>query len=115
MKWRQILTVGVVIIPMALIIGVTFWISLQLNRPQELPQEVALIAVMVITMGMVITASFFTAWLHRSIGPPGSEAETGLVFRESIKRYAWVAAPIASGYGLAQIVRTVAEIIVQTP
>lgn len=114
MIWHQIRTVGVVIL-LVLNVGMMFWISLQLNRPQELAQEVALIAVMVITMGAVIAASFSTALIHSSIGPPGSEAETGLVFRESIKRYAWVAAPIASGYGLAQIVRTVAEIIVQTP
>lgn len=111
MNQQQGIVFSVVFTLMAMIIGVLLWIPLQLN----LPQELGLIAVMVITIGAVITASFFTALIHRSIGPPGSEAETGLVFRESIKRYAWVAAPIASGYGLAQIVRTVAEIIAQTP
>ena len=115
MIWHQIRTIVAVITLLVLIIGPLLWIPLQLNRPQELPQEVALIVVMVITIGAVITASFFTALIHRLIGPPSSEAETGLVFRESIKRYAWVAAPIASGYGLTQIVRTVAEIIAQTP
>lgn len=95
----------------ALFVATLFWISLQFNPPPEL----ALVAVLVITMGSVIGASFLTARIHRWIGPPGSDAETGTVFRESIKRYALVATPLASGYGIAQIVRTVAEVIVQAP
>lgn len=95
----------------ALLVVIVFWVSLQLDPPRELE----LFATLFITMGTVITAAFITALLHRLIGPPSSAADTGLVFRESIKRYAWIAAPIASGYGIAQIVRTVAEIIAQTP
>ena len=98
-----------VVCGVGLIIGMMFWFSLQLDPPQEL----ALIAVLVITIGTVIIAAFITATIHRLIGPPGSEAVTGLVFRESIKRYAWVAAPIASGYGITQIVRTVGDVIVR--
>ena len=94
----------------ALIVGLLFWVSLQLNPPREL----ALIAVLVITMGTVIIAAFITAMIHRVVGPASSSSATGLVFRESIKRYAWLAAPIAGGYGIADIVRTVAEIIVQS-
>ena len=94
-----------------LFVAVLFWISLQFDPPPQL----ALVAVLDITMGSVIGAAYLTAQVHRWIGPPGSDAETGMVFRESIKRYAWIAAPIASGYGIAQIVRTVAEVIVQTP
>ena len=91
------------------IVGMMFWISLQLDPPKEL----ALIAVLLITMGTVITAALITAMIYRLIGAPDSGATTGLVFRESIKRYAWVAAPIASGYGITQIVRTVGDIIVR--
>lgn len=98
-----------VVCGVGLIIGMMFWFSLQLDPPQEL----ALIAVLVITIGTVIIAAFITATIHRLIGPPGSEAVTGLVFRESSKRYAWVAAPIASGYGITQIVRTVGDVIVR--
>ena len=92
------------------IIGMMLWIAIQLRPPQE---ELALIAVLVITMGTVITAAFITAMIYRLIGPPDSGAATGLVFRESIKRYAWVAAPIASGYGITQIVKTVGDVIMQ--
>lgn len=111
MKWRRTLLFYAVFLPVALIISTLIWFGLRLGAPREL----ALVAVLVITMGAIITAALFTALLHRLIGPPESAAETGTVFRESIKRYAWVAAPIASGYGIAQIVRTVTEIIVQGP
>lgn len=99
----------------AVIVVVMFWISLQLNPRRE----VELIATLFITMGAVIAAAAVTALIHalinRVLGQPATAAETGTVFRESIKRYAWIAAPIASGYGIAQIMRTVAEVIVQTP
>lgn len=92
-----------------------FWISLQLNPRRE----AELIATLLITMGAIIVAASVTALIHalinRVLGQPVTAFETGLVFRESIKRYAWIAAPIASGYGIAQIVRTVAEITVQAP
>ena len=88
-----------------------FWLSLQLDPPRELE----LIAVMVITLGAINAAAFITAMIHRAITPAETGDSSGRVFRESIKRYAWVAAPIASGYGIAQVITQVAEIIAQTP
>ena len=105
--------VGSASVTVVLVIATLFWVSLQLNPPRVAD----LIATLFITMGAIIAAAAVTALIHalinRVLGQPATE--TGLVFRESIKRYAWIAAPIASGYGIAQIVRTVAEVIVQTP
>ena len=41
----------------------------------------------------------------------GRKSHRGLLFKESVKRYAWLAEPIASGFGISQIITKVGEII----
>jgi hypothetical protein len=84
------------------------WIALSIEGQ---PREVALVAVLAITMTSVIIAAFFTAAIHKAMNGNDDSMPPGEVFRESIKRYAWLAAPLASGYGLSQIAVRIAEII----
>ena len=55
----------------------------------------------------------YNRYYSRSCHKPGRRRRPArnVVFRESIKRYAWLAAPIASGYGIAQVISRVAEIV----
>ena len=89
-------------------LGLLFWIALSIDKR---PKEAELIAVLAITITAVIVAAFFTAIIHKAISPSDEATPPGVVFRESIKRYAWLAAPIASGYGIAQVISRVAEIV----
>ena len=89
-------------------IGLLFWIALSIDTR---PKEAELIAVLAITITAVIVASFLTAVIHKAVNPADESTPPGVVFRESIKRYAWLAAPIASGYGIAQVISRVAEIV----
>ena len=89
-------------------LGLLFWITLSIGQR---PKEAELIAVLAITITAVIVASFLTAVIHKAINPSDEATPPGVVFRESIKRYAWLAAPIASGYGIAQVISRVAEIV----
>ena len=82
-----------------------FYIMLAL----EPPKAVELAAVPAITMGAVIIAAFSTAALHGARFRGWKDAARRVVFRESIKRYAWFAAPIASGYGISQVITKIAE------
>ena len=84
------------------------WIALSI---EDEPNEASLIGVLTITMGSVIIAAFFTAIIYNALNPSGASMAPGDVFRESIRRYAWIAAPIASGYGLSRIVVEVAGVI----
>ena len=88
------------------------WIALGI---EEEPSEATLIGILAITMGSVIIAAFFTAMIYNALNPSGGNMATGGVFRESIKRYAWLAAPIAGGYGLSRIVVEVVAIVAQSP
>lgn len=78
--------------------------------------SVVSVAAIFITSGMsVIIAAFFTAIIYNAFNPSGTTMIPGHVFRESIRRYAWLAAPIAGGYGLSRIVIEVAGIISGVP
>ena len=92
----------------AAIFGLLLWTVLSASSQ---PKELELVAVLAITIAAVIIASAITAIIHEVINPAGAGAPPGTVFRESIKRYAWLAAPIASGYGIAQVISRVAEIV----
>ena len=87
--------------------GSIFWIALGSDRPPETD----LIAVLVITIAAVIIGSLATTVVYHLIGQANPQARPEVVFRESIKRYAWLAAPIASGYGVSQVVIRVFEMI----
>ena len=93
---------------MVAILGLVFGLVLSASSQ---PKELELVAVLAITMAAVIIASAITAFIHKAINPSDEATPPGVVFRESIKRYAWLAAPIASGYGIAQVISRVAEIV----
>ena len=95
---------------LVLFCALVFWIAISTDAR---PKEAELVGVLAITIATVIIAAFFTAVIHKVISPDSEKVPPGEVFRESIKRYAWLAAPIASGYGIAQVITRVAEIIAQ--
>ena len=87
------------------------WLALS---AQNRPKELALIAVLVITAGTVIFASLLAALVHKAVYPRADGRENAAVFRESVRRFAWLAAPIAASYGLSQVAIDIAKIAAGT-
>ena len=75
------------------------------------PDELGLVAVLAITMASVIVASLVTALLYRLVAGEHLANSSAEIFWASIKRYGFIASPIATGYGLSQIIERVAEIV----
>ena len=87
------------------------WLALS---AQNKPKELALLGILLITAGTVIFASFVTALVHKAVYPRADGRENAAVFRESVRRFAWLAAPIAASYGLSQVAIDIAKIAAGT-
>ena len=85
---------------------------LALPKETRAPQ-IDLLIVLGVTMLTVIAASALTSLMFSLLTSQSPRTTQGEVFRESIKRFAWLASPIAAGYGLSQIVKEIAEILKQ--
>ena len=94
----------------ATIAGSVAWIALS---DQNRPKHLDLIAVLAITFTAIVLASFVVALVHRAINPEATHKENGEVLRESIRRFAWLASPIAASYGLAQVATQIASIVAE--
>jgi len=104
----KFLTFPVLAFSSATIAGGIFWIALS---NQNRPKELALIAVLAITIVAVLIAAFAVALVHKVINRGATDLENGIVFRESIRRFAWLTAPIAASYGLTQVATEIANIV----
>lgn len=72
------------------------WIALS---GQNHPKELELAAALTIHFLPVTGASLITAFANRLTNPQASNPQNATVFQESVKRFALLSAPIASGYG----------------
>ena len=106
--WRLMEGLMFVLVLVLAITGGIFYLALSLK---DHPDELGLIAVPAITMFVVIIA----AAIYKGMVQTDKEPSQGEVFRESVKRYAWLAAPIASGFGISQIIDKIAESVARTP
>ena len=93
-------------IMMLVMLALLLWLLLSL--PDQ-PAELGLIAVLGITMTSVISASFITAWLYRVMNRTNPSQPPEDIFWSAIYRFSWLAAPIATGFGVSQIIKTVTE------
>ena len=66
-------------------------------------------------MGAVIVASTITTYAYGRFNPGDPRSRSEAVFRESIKRFAFIAAPIAAGYGIPQIISELADLFGRVP
>lgn len=73
--------------------------------------EFGLLTVLAITMGSVIAGAFVTALIYSQLNYNGSTRPADEIFRESIKWFAIIASPIAAGYGIAQVISKVGEVL----
>ena len=103
-RWLVMLVTVVGLVAICYLVTASIALLMSENRPDEF----GLAFVLGITMGAVIVAAAVTAFTYGllSSGVPGYRQEA--VFRESIKRFALIAVPIAAGYGIAQIVSELA-------
>ena len=83
------------------------WLALS---AQNRPKELALLGVLLITVGTVIFASLVAALAHKVVYPRADGRENAAVFRESVRRFAWLSAPIAASYGISQVAIDIAKI-----
>jgi hypothetical protein len=62
-------------------------------------------------MAAVILAAGATAVVYSMLARGTPSASPATVFRESIYRFAWLASPIAAGYGVTEIVKGVVALL----
>ena len=102
-----LVSLGFLAVGVAMLVLV-FWAALALpNQPEELE----LVAILIITMASIVVASATTALLYKFMSGPFPKNVPEEIFWASIRRYAWVAAPIASGYGLTQVIGKIGEVV----
>ena len=107
-KVARFVFLAILALSSATIAGAMAWVALSdRNRPKELD----LIAVLAITIAAIVIASFVVTFVHKSINPEASNEQNGIVLRESILRFTWLAAPIAASYGLAQVATDIVTIV----
>ena len=88
------------------------WLALS---AQNRPKELTLVAVLLITAGTVIIASLVATFAHKAVYPRADGRENAAVFRESVRRFAWLASPIAASYGISQVAIDIAKVVTGTP
>ena len=98
----------------ALLTGNIFgiWYVVLLQEQNQAPSEFRLFTVLAIAFTSVILASAAASVIFKIANPERDTTEGAAVFRESMRRLAWLASPILGGYGLSQVVEQIVKAVV---